>query len=135
MLHEIDSSGRIPPHVTPSAASAAVLCVLTQALSTREAQHLSAVLPEALRSLLRLCILHRDEPSSVFDRDEFFSQVQLHLNITRREAEVATQTVFAVVRNELAQKAIRHIMGQLPKDLRAVWLPQEAGAPGASRST
>ncbi|MDA8165996.1 MAG: DUF2267 domain-containing protein [Desulfobacteraceae bacterium] len=122
VLRELEGSGALPPKISAADAAAGILCVLAERLSRGEAQHLAALVPVPLRETMRACAQHLEEPET-FDREEFLARVSRRLRVDRRAAEEITRGVLAAVRKQLPAEEVRHVQGQLPKELEELWAP------------
>jgi|SRR5215217_3526896 len=105
-------------------AAESVLCTLEQRLMSGEVKDLEAQLPEKVRDLLRRCPRHEGLPPRKFKMLEFIQMVADDLDTTPNEAERLTRAVFATVREHVSEGETDEVIGQLPADLRALWIPE-----------
>ncbi len=89
-----------------------------------EVKHLEAQLPAKVRDLLRRCPRHEGLPPRKFKLLEFLQRVGEDLDTTPNEAERLSRAVFATVRGHISEGEADDVMGQLPADLRALWIPE-----------
>jgi uncharacterized protein (DUF2267 family) len=122
-IAELDKKHALPEDIDPGEAIAAVTCVLTQRLSGNEAPAVSSGIPSGLRPFLETCVLHRDEPPSVFGLDEFLRRVGDHLDVTPYLARRISRGVFTTLRQHLSREEIQEVSSQLPTELRVLWDP------------
>jgi uncharacterized protein (DUF2267 family) len=118
----VERSGALPGGIEGADAFQAVMCIFSQRLSGGEARHLACALPSSVRPLVVACMLHRDEPAAAFHKEEFFRQVAEHLGATPTLAERIVRAVFSAVIHWIPAKDVEDVAGQLPGDLRSVWL-------------
>lgn len=121
METDLERRACLPPHVTPSAAFASVMCAFARRLSGGETRHLLLGLPADVRPLIERCTAHRGELASVFGRDELLRHVAEHLATERELAEHIVLEVLRTVKRVLPQQTIEEIASQLPPDLRELW--------------
>ncbi|NTX05942.1 DUF2267 domain-containing protein [Myxococcus sp. CA051A] len=105
-------------------AAESVLCTLEQRLMGQEVEHLEAQLPQKVRDLLQRCPRHEGLPPRKFKMLEFLQMVSDDLDTTPNEAERLTRAVFATVRAHISEGEAEDVIGQLPADLRALWVPE-----------
>jgi len=102
-------------------AATSVLCALEQRLSTNEAHHLEAQLPEKLRELLARCERHdRLRPRDI-GRQEFLGMVASDLGIPLHDAETIVRSVFQVLTLRVSPGELQDVLSLLPSDLRELW--------------
>ncbi|AGC41362.1 hypothetical protein MYSTI_00003 [Myxococcus stipitatus DSM 14675] len=105
-------------------AAESVLCTLEQRLMGTEVKHLEAQLPAKVRDLLKRCPRHEGLPPRKFKLLEFLQMVGDDLDTPPNEAERLSRAVFATLREHISEGEIDDVMGQLPADLRALWIPE-----------
>ncbi|MFY2560323.1 DUF2267 domain-containing protein [Corallococcus terminator] len=105
-------------------AAEAVLCTLEQRLMGPEVEHLEAQLPRKVTDLLQRCPRHEGMPPRKFKMLEFLQMVADDLDTTPNEAERLTRAVFATVREHISEGEADDVIGQLPSDLRSLWVPE-----------
>ncbi len=100
-----------------------VLSALEDRLSAGEADDLRQELPWVLRDLVR----DRERPGDVsprrMDRAAFLGRVASELGVDELEAERTVRLVFAAARGLLSEKEASDVLGQLPRDLKDLWVP------------
>lgn len=99
-----------------------VLCVMEQRLLSDEARHMEAQLPRKVVGLLERCEKHQDRPYRKFGREEFLGMVAEDLNVGWDEAERITCAVLSTVREHISEGEAEDVLGQLPQELRALWM-------------
>jgi uncharacterized protein (DUF2267 family) len=127
---DLERRAHLPPHVTPAAAFAAVMCTFARRLSGGEARHLLLGLPAPVRSIIERCATHRDEHAEVFGRDELLRTVGDHLMMMSEDD--STRIVHEVLRAAkrlLPQRTIAEVEAQLPVDLLELWREALPGHP------
>jgi uncharacterized protein (DUF2267 family) len=117
----IEREGGLPKDVDVADAFMAVMCIFSQRISGGEARHVLLGLPNTLRPLVSTCMLHRDEPATVFDRDELLRRVATHLGGDTSDAERVVSAVFGAVKRCIPVKDVEDVASQLPPDLRELW--------------
>ena len=121
MESDLTRRAKLPPHVTPDAAFAAVMCCFARRLSGGETRHLVLGLPASLRALIERCSVHREQPA-IFGRDELVRAISDHLIITDPDdTERILLEVLRSAKRVLPQETIAEIGSQLPSDLRELW--------------
>ncbi|QSQ21476.1 DUF2267 domain-containing protein [Pyxidicoccus parkwayensis] len=103
-------------------AAQSVLCLLEMRLIDNEAKHLEAQLPRKVRDLLQRCPRHEGMALRKFRLEQFLAMVAEDLDTTPNEAERLSRAVFATVREHITEGEAEDVMGQLPSDLRALWM-------------
>jgi uncharacterized protein (DUF2267 family)/quercetin dioxygenase-like cupin family protein len=126
ILDVIQRDAELPPGTSAENAFSAVMCALCDRISGGEARDLLLGLPESVRPLLERCVVHRGEPSAVFDRDQLLQRIAAHLGTEPSTAERITRAVFAAVRRVLPEKEILDVASQLPAELVDLWQPDGA---------
>ncbi|MCE9668445.1 DUF2267 domain-containing protein [Myxococcus stipitatus] len=104
-------------------AAESVLCTLEQRLIGSEAEDLEAQLPRKVRDLLQRCPRHEGLPPRKFKMLEFIQMVADDLDTTPNEAERLTRAVFLTVREHISEGEADDVIGQLPGDMRTLWVP------------
>ncbi len=100
----------------------AVMCTFSRRLSGGEARNLLLALPNTLRPLVGACMLHRTETAARFDEREFVGELAEHPQTTPELATRLAPAVFAAVKRWLPEKDVEDAAGQLPTDLRSLWV-------------
>jgi uncharacterized protein (DUF2267 family) len=118
----IERSGALPAGIDGAEAFMAVMCIFAQRLSGGEARNVLFALPNTVRPLVGTCMLHRDERATPFGAGGLLARVAEHLGATREQAEPLVRAVFAAVKHWLPDKDVADAAGQLPDDLKALWL-------------
>jgi uncharacterized protein (DUF2267 family) len=118
----IERSGVLPAGINPAEAFMAVMCIFSRRLSAGEARHVLLALPNTLRPLVDSCMLHRFESPETFGEQEFVHKVADHLETTPEMATRLSRAVFSAVKRWLPEKDVEDITGQLPFDLRTLWI-------------
>jgi uncharacterized protein (DUF2267 family) len=121
-FRELQESGTLPAGVDARDAASGVLCTLALRLSAGEAGDFFDSLPPGLRGVVQSCSLHRDTASQLFGRDEFLRKIAHHCGIRVEEAGPLARTVLAAVRRRLPEGEVHGVEGQLPKELKELWL-------------
>jgi uncharacterized protein (DUF2267 family) len=121
MERDLDRRAGLPPHVTPSAAFAAVMCAFARRLSGGETRHLFLGLPAVVRPLIERCTAHRAEEAAVFGSAELLRQVADHLVTEGEVTERIVLEVLRAVKRNLPLHTIDEIASQLPADLLELW--------------
>jgi uncharacterized protein (DUF2267 family) len=103
----------------------AVLHALRDRLTVDEAAHLGDELPMLVRGIYFEGWHPAGKPEKVRSRDEFLQRINAHLHIASIGAEDAARAVFKVLVHHLAPGEIRHVVSQLPQDIRTLW-PEQA---------
>ena len=119
---EVEESGTLPRGVDVRDAASGVLCTLALRLTAGEAGDFFSSLPPGLRTVVQTCQVHRDTPSQLFGREEFVRKVAHHCGIREDQAAPLVRTVLYAVRRRLPEGEVRGVEGQLPKDLKELWL-------------
>lgn len=116
-------TGALPRELTPQAAAAAVLCVLSQRVPGGQAADLRQAMPDPLRDLFQSCPRQRDDPPEIFDRQEFLRRVADRLRIAPHEAEPVARAVFGALLDEVpsVRREVDDVESQLPRDLKELW--------------
>jgi uncharacterized protein (DUF2267 family) len=104
-------------HVT-----AVVLRALRDRLTPEEAEQASAQLPAELKQLW-----HGDagtmRPPVKMHRQEFYERVRAEAGLPSvRTAALATDAVFAALKDQISDGECGDILAQLPRDLKQVWM-------------
>jgi uncharacterized protein (DUF2267 family) len=101
--------------------TAAVFHALRDRLTPDEADQAAAQLPRPLK-LLWWCREVEGRRPVKMRRREFYARVRREAGLaSEREARVATTAVFSALKTQLSPGEADDILGQLPKDLKAVW--------------
>ncbi len=103
-------------------AAVSVLCVLEQRLFGEEAEHLEAQLPAKLQELLVRCERHVGKPTTRFGKEGFIRMVSEDLGVDGGLAEQRIRAVFTAIRDQVSEGEIEDVIGQLPSDLRELWM-------------
>jgi uncharacterized protein (DUF2267 family) len=132
----VASHACLPPHVTPEAASIAVMCAVIERLTRGRARMLLSALPEPVRAMFEGCMAHRTGPASALDRPELLEQTAANLGITRAHAEDVCRAVLVAVREQVPSSLADDVARELPAGLKELWFSMpSAGAPVADAST
>jgi len=103
-------------------ATAAVLRALRDRLTPEEAEHASAQLPTELKALWHGGPEPPRRPLRMHRRD-FYDRVKTEAGLpSLRKAELATDAVFAALKEQISDGECDDILAQLPKDLKHVWV-------------
>ena len=98
-----------------------VFHALGDRLTPAEADQAAAQLPRPLKLLWWRGDVAGRRPVKLH-RKEFYARVRREAGFaSEREARLATNAVFAGLKEQLAPGEADDILGQLPKDLKAVW--------------
>lgn len=97
-----------------------VLAALSDRLTPDEACNLSAQLPEPMKS-----IVHKQKRDGVqkMDREIFVARICRDLGVDIQEAMKRIRAVYAVLETAVSEGEVRHVMAQLPHQLREVMKP------------
>jgi uncharacterized protein (DUF2267 family) len=100
----------------------AVLRALRDRLTPEEAEQASAQLPTELKALW-----HGGPPPPLrpvrMHRPEFYTRVMTEGGLaSMRKAELATDAVFAALKDQISPGECDDILAQLPRDLKQVWV-------------
>jgi uncharacterized protein (DUF2267 family) len=129
----VEAHASLPRHISAGEAISAVMCALTERLTSGEAHELLEALPRSVRPLFARCDGHRGRrPVAKLDRAEFLDRVARHLAVTPAHAELVCAAVFEAVSDELPPKLADDVAHQLPRDLQELWLypqPYTLGSP------
>lgn len=120
-LRDLEAKANIGRERAEQAAQS-VLCLLEQRLMDTEAKHLEAQLPQKVRDLLQRCPRHQGTAPRKFKLEQFLAMVAEDLDTTPNEAERLSRAVFTTVREHISEGESEDVMGQLPLDLRALWM-------------
>lgn len=115
-------SGGVLGEIDPEVATRAVLGAFLRRVSGKEAARLVVELPAGLRALLRDLSPPVDLDAAHFSRDELTRKVASALTVEEPEAEAIVRTVLAAIRVQCSEERAGYLAGQLPADLRDVWL-------------
>lgn len=130
LRRHVAESARLPASLTVEAAVAAVMCVLVERLTAGEAHQLLEGVPQALRPMFQMCVVHRmGRPVLALDRAELLARVADHLDVTPAHAEIVTSAVFDAVRAELPPELAHDVASQLPRGVKELWLSRPILAP------
>ncbi len=130
MRRTVASSARLPASLTAERAVSAVMCVLTERLTSGEAHHVLQAVPFSLAPLFERCVAHRDgRMTQKMDHAEFMARVADHLGVSPAHAELICSAVFNAVRAELPAEVSTHVARQLPHGLKDLWLGPPVSAP------
>lgn len=101
----------------------AVLHSLRDRLTVEEAVHLSAQLPMLVRGFYFEGWRPALAPNAEETPEEFFASVRESLRNASftLSPEEATRTVFAFLEEKIAEGQMRHVKGQLPKEIQTLW--------------
>jgi uncharacterized protein (DUF2267 family) len=119
-LGDLEKKGLARPLAEKTAQ--AVLCALEQRLMDSEARHLEAQLPLKMRALLQRCPRHAGQPPRKFGRAEFLRVIADELGCDVDEAERLARAVLTTVRDHISEGEAEDVIGQLPQDLRTLWV-------------
>lgn len=109
-------------------ATAAVLHALRDRLTGEEADQLAAQLPIELKDLWGEGDRLDREPVKL-DLEEFCERVRRDVGLpATREARWMILAVFAALKEQISPGEARHVMAQLPKDLKELWDEAQAEA-------
>lgn len=102
--------------------TAAVLRALRDRLTADEAEQAAAQLPHELKALW-----HGGPPAPPrpikMHRHEFYERVKRDAGLpSLRKAEIATDAVFAALKDQISEGECDDIQAQLPRDLKHVWV-------------
>jgi uncharacterized protein (DUF2267 family) len=102
--------------------TAAVLRALRDRLTADEAKHVPAQLPRELKVLWHSGPPPPRRPLKMHCR-EFYARVKADGALpSLRKAELATDAVFAALKDQISQGECDDIVAQLPRDLKQVWV-------------
>lgn len=102
-------------------ATKAVLQTLRDRLTPAEARQAMAQLPRELKQLWVAGELQDRRPLKLHRR-EFYELIRERAELpTMRKAELATDAVFAALKEQLSDGEADDIVAQLPRDLKFVW--------------
>jgi len=121
-VEDIAVRAELPPHATAESIASAVMCTLTERLTSGGAHRLLSALPASIRPLFARCLEHRGGPVRRFGRAEMLERIADHLGVTSLHAEELCQAVLAAVRLRVSAEVADRIAAQLPEDLKELWL-------------
>jgi uncharacterized protein (DUF2267 family) len=99
-----------------------VLRALRDRLSPEEAEQASAQLPTELKELWHAGPEPPRRPVRMHRRD-FYDRVKAEAGLANvRKAELATDAVFAALKEQISDGECDDILAQLPKDMKRVWV-------------
>lgn len=119
---EIEGSGALPSGLDARKAASGVLCTLSLRLTRGEYRDFAASLPHGIQRLLLPCEPHKDQPGQLFDREEFLRKVAHHCRIREDEAEPVARAVLHAARTRIREGEQLGVGGQLPKELKELWM-------------
>jgi uncharacterized protein (DUF2267 family) len=126
----LERDAALPPGITATAATSAVMSVLAQRLTPGEAHELLEALPPYLQTPFRQCFIRRGRvPVVKLDRAEAVARVADLLGVTPAQAEAIAAAVLCAMRAEVAPEIARNVARQLPADLSALWMASSPVAP------
>ena len=100
----------------------AVLQALRDRLTPKEAEQASAQLPTELKDLWHGGPPPPPHPVRMHRRD-FYTRVMTQGGLgSMRKAEIATDAVFAALKDQISPGECDDILAQLPRDLKRVWM-------------
>lgn len=115
----------LPPGIDASRAVAVVLVELGERLTAGEAHRMVESVPASVRSLVAPCESGRRRGGvHRVDRAEMVARIAKQLGTTPAYAEAIAVDVFSAVRSELPEKIVRDVAGQLPRDIKELWLSE-----------
>ena len=104
----------------------AVLHALRDRLSFDEAAHLGDQLPMLVRGIYFEAWHPAGKPEKIRSREQFSESVEAHLANPTISPEEAARAVFHVLAHHLDPGEIRHVVSELPNEIRTLW-PKQAG--------
>jgi uncharacterized protein (DUF2267 family) len=104
----------------------AVLHCLRDRLIVEEAAHLGDELPMLVRGIYYESWRPAGKPEKIRSLEEFLDRIAANLTNAPINPEDAARAVFQVLEKHVAQGQIRHVIDELPKDVRALWPPLNA---------
>ena len=122
-LKDLEANAGVVRELAEKAAQS-VLCLLEQRLMDTEVKHLEAQLPRKVTDLLKRCPRHEGKVAKKFKLEQFLALVAEELDTTPNEAERLARAVFTTVREHISEGEADDVMGQLPADLRSLWVPE-----------
>ncbi|WP_194858220.1 MULTISPECIES: DUF2267 domain-containing protein [unclassified Myxococcus] len=122
-LKDLEANAGVVRDLAEKAAQS-VLCLLEQRLMDTEAKHLEAQLPRKVKDMLKRCPRHEGKVARKYKLEQFLAMVAEELDTTPNEAERLARAVFVTVRNHISEGEADDVMGQLPADLRSLWVPE-----------
>jgi uncharacterized protein (DUF2267 family) len=121
LVRSVATRAALPVQVTAEAATAAVMCALTQRLTTGQANALVQALPPPVATLFGTCVQHRVGPVSGMRRPEMLEAIAAHLGVSPARAEAICRAVLSAVRDTLPPEVAANVVAQLPADLGKLW--------------
>ncbi len=121
LLEDIRRRASLPSDITPEDALGAVMCTFSQHVSGGMARHMWDALPERIKPLLERCMVHREEKAARFSKDELFTRVAQHLEVSVERAAEITRAVLTVIDARLPADEVEDVTSQLPRSLRDLW--------------
>ena len=99
----------------------AVLHCLRDRLIVDEAAHLGDQLPMLVRGIYYEAWRPSGKPEKIRSREEFLARIAANLANAPIKPEEAAHAVFQVLENHIAPGEARHVIDELPQDIRALW--------------
>lgn len=121
MYSRVGIEADLPTLDDARSATRAVLQTLRDRLTKEEARQAAAQLPRELKRMWESGEFTGRRPLKLHKR-EFFETVMARGALpTLRKAAVATDAVFAALKDQLSDGEADDIVSQLPRDLKSVW--------------
>lgn len=102
-------------------ATRAVLQTLRDRLTKEEASQAAAQLPRELKRMWQSGEITGRRPLKLHRRDFYETVMTRGALTTVRKAELATDAVFAALKDQLSDGEADDIVSQLPRDLKSIW--------------
>lgn len=122
-LTELAAAEPFEAEATAYSALRAVLHSLRDRLEVDEAVHLSAQMPMLVRGFYFEGWDPSRAPNDEDTREEFLASVDRSLKNASlgMDTEQATRAVFSFLEHKLSEGQVRHVRGQLPEEVQALW--------------
>jgi uncharacterized protein (DUF2267 family) len=118
-LQQIKES--IPESINSLEAATAVLCTLSQRVSSGQIANIFDSAPPNIRAIINRCEIHEHGVARNFNRNEFIKRISDHLKVDRTIAETVTRAVLTSLEDYVSHEALRGAKTQLSRDYTDLW--------------